>query len=418
MTPARKGRQERKMMTQLKRTVRFAAGAGVAALLLAGCSSPPTAENSSSAPSSAGDAASAPASAPAAEGTRIAVAYTGGVLVVDGETLEVIDDFASEDFVRLNSAGDGRHAFVTTSEGFQLLDVREPLLTDLVVDAGAAGHVVRHGGRTVLYDDATSDTTIFDTSELSAIEGSLPDAQVIEGVAAHHGVSVVLEDGTFVTTVGDASGRTGIRVVDADGTELVRSAECPGVHGEGTAQHEAVVLGCENGALVFDGGEITKLTSPDEYGRIGNAYVSERSPHVVMDYKDDPDMEGYLLTDIALVDTEAKTLQKVELPAGISYTFRGVTRVDAGDAVLIGSDGKLHVIDPATGAITASYDAIEPWEGPSEWQQPHPAIAAVGDIVYVTDAANSRIVAIDAVTGEELTSAELPEIPNEIVAIG
>ncbi|MDQ0642849.1 zinc metallochaperone AztD [Microbacterium murale] len=395
-------------MTQLKRTMRFAAGAGVAALLLAGCSAGSAAET---------DTVPSSSDAPA-DGPRVAVAYEGGVLIVDGESLEVIDDLPTEDFVRLNPAGDGRHAFVTTSEGFQLLDVREPELTDLVVEAAAAGHVVRHGGKTVLYDDATSDTTIFDTDSLADVDGELPEADVVEGVDAHHGVSVVLEDGTFVTTVGDAAGRSGIRAVDAGGAEIAASAECPGVHGEGTAQGEAVVFGCENGALVFDDGEITKLTSPDEYGRIGNAYVSENSPLVVMDYKDDPDMEGYLLTDIALVDTEAKTLEKVALPEGVSYTFRGVTRVENGDAVLIGSDGKLHLIDPATGAITASYDAIDAWEGPSEWQQPHPAIAALGNVVYVTDAANSTIVTLDAATGEVLASAELPEVPNEIAVVG
>jgi len=396
-------------MTQLKRAARLAAAAAAAALLLTGCGAQSAADTPD---------AAAPGADAAAEGPRVAVAYAGGVLIVDGESLEVIDDLPTEDFVRLNPAGDGRHAFVTTSEGFQLLDMREPELTDQIVDAAAAGHVVRHGGKTVLYDDATSDTTIFDTDSLADTDGSLPEAKVIEGAEAHHGVSVVLEDGTFVTTVGDANGRSGIRAVDADGTEIATSAECPDVHGEGTAEGEAVVFGCENGALVFDDGEITKLSSPDEFGRIGNAYVSENSPLVVMDYKDDPDMEGYLLTDIALVDTEAKTLEKVDLPDGISYTFRGVTRVDSGDAVLIGSDGKLHVIDPATGAVTASHDAIEAWEGPSEWQEPHPAIAAFGDVVYVTDAANSTIVALDAATGEVLTSAELPETPNEIVVVG
>ncbi|WP_243229574.1 zinc metallochaperone AztD [Microbacterium sp. CIAB417] len=396
-------------MTQPNRTVRLAAGVVGAALLLTGCATQSAAEP--------GDAATSDTDA-AAGGPRLAIAYEGGVLVVDGESLEVIEDLPSEDFVRLNAAGDGRHAFVTTSEGFQLLDAREPELTDLVVEAAAAGHVVRHGGKTVLYDDATSDTTIFDTAALAEVDAELPEAEVIPGVEAHHGVSVVLEDGTFVTTVGDASGRTGIRAVDADGHEVAVSAECPGVHGEGTAEGEAVVFGCENGVLVFDDGVITKLTSPDEYGRIGNAYVSEDSPLVVMDYKDDPDAEGYLLTDIALVDTEAKTLEKVSLPDGVSYTFRGVTRTEDGDAVLIGSDGRLHVIDPATGEITASHDAIEAWEGPTEWQQPHPAIATTGDVVYVTDSANSTIVALDPHTGEQIATAELPQVPNEMVVVG
>lgn len=393
----------------MKRTLQFGALAGAAALVLAGCSSSPAATSSPS-----GDA-SAEASAPA--GPRIALGYEGGVLVLGGEELEVIGDFDSEDFIRLNSAGDGRHVMVTTSEGFQLLDVQQPELTDLVVPAAAAGHVVVHGGKTVLYDDATSDTTIFDTADLAQLDGTLPDAEVIPGVEAHHGVSVELEDGTLLTTVGGEAGRTGIRVLDADGAEVASNADCPGVHGEGTAEGERVVFGCENGAIIYDGGEITKVTSPDSYGRIGNAFVAEDSPLVVMDYKDDPDAEGYLLRNIALVDTEAKSLTKVALPAGVEYTFRGIARGPAGEAVLIGTDGSLHWIDPATGGITKSLPVVDPWEGPAEWQAPHPAVKVAGDIAYVTDPADSELVAVDLTTGEIVQTVKLPHVPNEIAAV-
>ncbi len=396
-------------MTQLNRTARLAAGAGIAALLLAGCSATPAAEPVSEA---------SPESSTETAGLRVAVAYAGGILVVDGETLEVIADLPSEEFVRVNPAGDDRHVVVTTSEGFQFLDMDAADLTELVVPAAAAGHVVRHGGKTVLYDDATSDTTVFEAAALAEMDGALPDAVVIEGVEAHHGVSVVLEDGTFATTVGDSAGRTGIRVSDADGAEIAVNAECPGVHGEGAAQDEALVFGCENGVLVYADGAITKLSSPDEFGRIGNAYASENSPLVVMDYKDDPDAEGYLLTNLALVDTAAKTLEKVALPDGIAYTWRGVVRAESGEALMIGSDGQVHVIDPGTGALTASYPAIEAWESPAEWQQQHPAIAVSGDLVYVTDSANSEIVALDAATGDVVARGALPEIPNEIAVVG
>lgn len=393
----------------MKRTLQFGVLAGAAALVLAGCSSSPAATSSPS-----GDA-SAEASAPA--GPRVALGYEGGVLVLGGEELEVIGDFDSEDFIRLNSAGDGRHVMVTTSEGFQLLDVQQPELTDLVVPAAAAGHVVVHGGKTVLYDDATSDTTIFDTADLAQLDGTLPDAEVIPGVEAHHGVSVELEDGTLLTTVGGEAGRTGIRVLDADGAEVASNADCPGVHGEGTAEGERVVFGCENGAIIYDGGEITKVSSPDSYGRIGNAFVAEDSPLVVMDYKDDPDAEGYLLRNIALVDTEAKSLTKVALPAGVEYTFRGIARGPAGEAVLIGTDGSLHWIDPATGGITKSLPVVDPWEGPAEWQAPHPAVKVAGDIAYVTDPADSELVAVDLTTGEIVQTVKLPHVPNEIAAV-
>jgi len=286
----------------MKKTLQFGALAGAAALLLAGCAS-------------AAQPASDPAdSAAVPDGPRVAVGYEGGVLVLGGDDYANLGEFDSEDFIRLNAAGDGRHVMVTTSKGFQLLDAQQPELTDLVVPAATAGHVVSHAGKTVLYDDATSDTTIFDSAELAKTGDALPKADVIAGVTAHHGVSVELEDGTLLTTVGDESGRTGIRVLDKDRNEIASNDECPGVHGEGTAKDEAVVFGCENGALVVKDGEITKLTSPDEYGRMGNAYVSEDSPLVVMDYKDDPDAEGYLLRDIALIDTAAKTLKKVALP--------------------------------------------------------------------------------------------------------
>jgi len=392
----------------MKRPLLLIAGAALTALALAGCASP----------APAGDApAPGAATAPSTEGPRVAVAYAGGVLVLDGETLEVLADAPSEDFVRLNLAGDDRHAFVSTSQGFQLLDLREPALTDLVVEAAAAGHVVRHAGRTVLYDDATSDTTVFETDALAAVGDALPPAEVVEGAQAHHGVSVVLSDGSLLTTVGDATARSGIRVTDAAGTEIAASAECPGVHGEGTAAGEAVVVGCEDGALVYRDGTITKLASPDAFGRIGNAYVAEDSPLVVMDYKDDPDAEGYLLHRLALVDTAALTLEVVDLPGDVSYTWRGVVRSADGDALLLGADGDVHVIDPASGEIVASHPAIEPWESPTEWQQEHPAIAVAGDTVYVTDSAQRRIVALDARTGEQLAAADLPVTPNEIVAL-
>jgi DNA-binding beta-propeller fold protein YncE len=387
-----------------------------AALVLTGC-----ATNAAS--------GSAPADEPAASTepvSRVALTSEGAVTVLDGATLEVLGEFDSESFTRLNAAGDGRHVFVTTSEGFQLLDAgtwtdesgaaqaAEPELTDLVVEAGAAAHVVRHAGLTVLYDDATSDTIIFETDELLTTDGELSEAEVVPGVEAHHGVSVVLEDGTLLTTVGNADGRTGIRALDDHGHEVATSDQCPGVHGEGTLEGEIVAFGCEDGVLLYDDGEITKLASPDAYGRVGNAYVSETSPIMVGDYKNDPDAEGYLLQNVVLVDTEAGTLEVVALPEGVEYTWRGIARGPGDDAFILSADGTLNVLDPATGEITDSWSVIEPWESPAEWQEPHPAIVVDGDVAYVTEPAANAIHVIDLTSGEVIASAELDVTPNEI----
>jgi len=375
---------------------------------------------------SAGDtAASAPddsTSSTAVEaGGRVAVAYDGGILVLDGGTLDTVADLESEEFTRLNPAGDDRHVMVTMSDGFQVLDTGagttdEPELTDLVFEADTPGHVVRHGGKTVLYADGTSDTTIFDTADLAGSD-TLPQVETVDGVEAHHGVSVVLEDGTLLTTVGDAHGRTGIAVRGPSGTLVASSDQCPGVHGEGTALNEAVVFGCENGALVYSDGDIVKLESPDQpYGRMGNAYVSETSPLVVGDYKTDPDAEGYLLGAVTIIDTAARTLEVVDLPEGVEYTFRDIARGPGDLAYILAADGAIHVLDPATGKLTDSYPVIEAWDGPVQWQDPHPVIVISGNTAYVTEPAANSIHAVDLTTGKVTATGTLDVTPNEIAA--
>ena len=350
---------------------------------------------------------------------RLAVAYENGIAVLDGETLEVIEEFETEEFTRLNAFGDGQTVLVTTSDGFQVLDTSVPELTDLVIEADTPAHVVRHAGKTVLYDDGTSDTFIFDTAALADSGGELPEFETIPGDQAHHGVSIVLTDGTFLTTIGDDEGRTGAFAVDADGEEIARNEECPGIHGEGTAAGETVIFGCEDGALVYKDGEFEKLTAPDEYGRMGNAYVSEDSPLVVGDYKDDPDAESVLLTKIALIDTEAGTHEVVDLPEGVGYTWRDVVRGPNDMAYLLGTDGAIRVIDPATGEISESYDVIDPWEGPAEWQDAHPSIVVNGDIAYVSEPAKNTVYAVDLTTGEVVASGQTPGTPNEMaIALG
>jgi hypothetical protein len=397
--------------TILRKPTLAVAGTLAALAMLAGCST-------------AGDTAASPADDPASAaettvqpGERLTVSIEGSVLVLDSATLEIVEEFSSEAFTRLNAVGDGRNVLVTTSTGFQVLDTQKPELTDLEFAAEAAGHVVRHAGKTVLYADGTSETTIFDTNALVELDNAeLPETTTYRADAAHHGVSIVLEDGTLVTTVGDATGRSGAVALEPHDDhyhELASSNECPGIHGEGTAQGEAVIFGCENGALMYQDGAFEKFTAPDSYGRMGNAYVSETSPIVVGDYKHDPDAEGYLLHEVALIDTAAHTYEVVHLD-GIEYTWRGVVRGPEDLAYILGSDGAIHVLDPATGEITAKHPVIDAWESPAEWQQPHPAMVTDGETAYIADVANDRVIAVD-LTGEVIAESEaLPAAPNEM----
>jgi outer membrane protein assembly factor BamB len=156
------------------------------------------------------------------------------------------------------------------------------------------------------------------------------------------------------------------------------------------------------------------FTAPDEYGRMGNAFVSETSPIVVGDYKNDPDAEGYLLNAVTLIDTAAQTYEVVDLPDEVQYTFRDIARGPGDLAYILASDGQIHVLDPETGELTDAYPVVEAWEGPVEWQDAHPAIKVAGDIAYVTEPAANSVHAVDLTTGEIVSSVELDHTPNEI----
>jgi glutamine cyclotransferase len=395
-----------RMNTHLHRRASLVALVATSALLLTACATSPANDDST-------DVAE-----PTTTGPRVALTYDGGLLVLDGTTLDVDADLPLEGFNRVNPAGDGQHVLVTTAEGFRVLDVgAEPELTDLVFEADTAGHVVRHGDKTILFADGSGDTTIYDTMDLLESTDELPETETVPSEAAHHGVAIELEDGTLLSTLGTAEGRTGVRVLDENREEILRSEECPSVHGEGTTQNEVAVFGCNNGVLVYDG-EFTKITAPDAYGRMGNVYVTDSSPIAVGDYNSDPDSEGSLLSEIATVDTVAKTMTVIDLPEGVQYTWRDVVRTSDDEATILGTDGSLHVLDLASGEITASYPVIAPWEGPAEWQDAHPALAVVDGVAYVTEPASDSIHSVDLATGDVTGSAELPGTPNEIVVVG
>jgi len=254
---------------------------------------------------------------------------------------------------------------------------------------------------------------VFDTDAVGT--GTLPEFDTIASEAAHHGVAIELSDGTVLSTIGTAEARSGVRHLAADGTELARDERCPSVHGEGALKGEVVMFGCEDGVLLFADGAFTKLDAPDEFGRTGNAYVTDTSAVAVGDYKTDPDQEGYFLSQLVLVDTAAASLSVVDAPA--EYTWRGVGRSAHDDIVVLGADGSLAVLDES-GAVQDSWSVIDAWESPAEWQDPHPGLRVVGDIAYVTEPAKKRIVAVDLHTGEVAAEATLDVVPNEFVVVG
>jgi hypothetical protein len=340
-----------------------------------------------------------------------------------------VSDLELPGFNRLNPAGDGRHVVVSTTGGFQILDAgtwaephgdhahyytSDPALTPTTYPATKPGHVVVHEGRTALFDDGTGKVLVQDSAKIAAE----PDgARIYTTPTAHHGVAVELADRRLVVSEGTADARTGIQVLDRADQQVAASDECPGVHGEAVAADEAVVIGCENGALVYRDGKITKVTSPDDYGRIGNQAGTEASPVVLGDYKTEEDAELERPTRVSLINTETGKLRLVDLPC--SYTFRSLGRGADGEAIVLGTDGSLHVIDPISAEITLSIPVVAKWTEPDEWQSPRPTLRMLDETAYVTDPTTNKIYAIDYATGRVYREGTLTVTPNEMeVAAG
>ncbi|SDS28975.1 zinc metallochaperone AztD [Jiangella sp. DSM 45060] len=395
----------------------------VAALLLTACG-----DDGGDASSARGESTSSPREDGAQEvqeaASRLVATYDGGLMVIDGETLEVAGTVELDGFTRVNPAGDDRHVMVSAGDAFRVLDagawssahgdhehhyVGDPAFTGVEFQADHPGHVVRHAGTTVLFSDGSGRIELFRADELA--EGA-PRTEVVQADQPHHGVAVQLANDELLVTLGDETTRTGAKVLDADGAEIARNEECPGVHGEAVADDETIVVGCENGVLVYRDGAFTKIPSPDPYGRIGNQAGSDESAVVLGDYKGDPDAELERPERVSLIDTATNTLRLVDL--GVSYTFRSLARGPQGEALVLGTDGAIHVIDPVTAEVTGAIPVIGAWTEPEDWQQPRPALHVEGDTAYVTDPASSELHAVDLAAGSVVASATLPQVPNEL----
>ncbi|MFD7089303.1 zinc metallochaperone AztD [Streptomyces sp. NPDC059896] len=338
--------------------------------------------------------------------------YEGGLHILDGQTLKVVKDIPLAGFNRVNPVGDDRHVMLSTAEGFRVMDAVNQRLTDIEFKGPKPGHVVRHADKTVLFSDGTGQVTVFDPHDLAK---GRPATTTYTSAAPHHGVAIELENGQLVSTLGTEEKRTGIVVLDKDRKEVTRNEGCAGVHGEATAKDEAVVVGCEDGVLIYRNGAITKVKSPTAYGRIGNQAGSDRSPVVLGDFKKDKDAELERPQQVSLINTTTGKLRLLDL--GTSYTFRSLARGPHGEGLVLGTDGRIHVIDPEAAKVTRTIPVTGAWQEPLDWQQPRPALFVREHTAYVTDPATRKIHAIDIETGRELASVTLPAAPNEISGV-
>lgn len=403
------------------------AALGATALLLSGCAQ-------------GGRAASSSSGSPAEETTpsakevshlapRAVVSYDGGLLTVDTESGEVVEDTKEDGFLRLNNAGDGRHVMVSDGDRFRVFDTglearahgdhfhyheSAPALTDRAFEAPHAGHVVAHAGATMLFGDGDGSIQTVEWPALRGADGGAVERKKAQ--APHHGVALRLADGSLLTTQGTEAEWHTVQVLAPDGSVRAETTDCPGVHGEAAAapgtSTDTVMVGCENGPVVYRDGAFHKVPVKDAYARSGNLAGSEASSIVLGDYKVDKDAEHEHPTRVALFDTRNDTHRLVEL--GSSCWFRSLARGPHGEGLVLTYDGTLAVIDQNTGKITQRIAVVEPWQEKEDWQQPGPAVKVAGGKAYVTDAEHRKLHVVDLSAGTVARTVDLPHTPVEL----
>ncbi len=384
----------------------------VAALTGAAAVAPTAAAVAAAAPAATGHTASGGTST---ERPRVAIAHDNGVLVLDAKNLATLDAFRLPARPALSVAGDGRHVFLTPSGTgtVRILDTgdpdgrgaaRRPAMERGVVAGMRPAHVNGEHGRTAIYDDGTGVVQVVSDDQLDSPVLSL---RSFAPYAAHHGVAVPLRTGYLVSVPAEgSSARVGVARMTENGRIAARWDTCPGLHGEGGAKGGLVAFGCEDGIFTFHRGKAGKIAEPEGVvGRVGTLAGSPSSSVLAGDYTS---------TQLVLADTETGKTRLVDL--GMAYG--SFTRDDHGDLVVLGTDGKVHVIDPATGEIEASTQVVPAWSKPTDYTQPRPQMAVVGHQAMVTDPRSERVVLVDLERHRVTRSVTLPVVPTGLVVTG
>lgn len=405
----------------VRRGLAAAAGTAILALALSACGSSDTdTPDTTPTPEPTVTESDEPTPTPAEETDsplpRLVVAHDGSVSVIDTSTLTVLETFDTEGRAYPAVGSDDRHVYLAQYDNGDVLVldsgsyatahgdhahyyVREPALRDVTIEATKPSHVVAHGDRTAVFDDGTGTISVFRDAGLLA--GGL-DVQTIDGTP-HHGVAVPIDDGELlVSTSSDGEGADAVARVSETGDVIATSPACAGLHGEATTE-DAVAFGCTGSVLVYHDEDFHSIDLPAADGRVSTLSGTHLSDVLLGNYSE---------TEVVLIDVEDESVEVVDL--GVAYT--SFARGAHGEALVLGADGAIHVIDPETGDVTASVPAIEAFTIDSDWTQPRPAFVVLEHTAYVTDVAGSRIVAIDLDEGTVLGEVALDSAPFGLVA--
>lgn len=352
--------------------------------------------------------------APTAEATSkvrstILVTHADGVLALDARTLKPVARIATSSRPTVATSEDQRHFFLIQGDRglVQIGDLRgTPHLNPLRLNAAKPSHVVSHGNTTAIFDDGTGTVQLLKKSDLDRASATI---RTLSPFPAHHGVAMPIDKGRLLVSMpGKEPGqRVGFaRVKASNGRIEKRWSNCPKIHGEAEAAGGVVAFGCEDGVVMYRKGKVSKAYEPANgpEGFSSHLAGSEESPIIA---------GAYNATHVALIDTRTAKTKLLDL--GLVY---GTLTWAEKKLVALGTDGKVHVINPAKAKVEAAIPVIDAWTKPDDFYAARPTLTTAGHRVVVADPASKTLRVLDLETGKVSKPTSLDVEPLAVTAAG
>lgn len=271
-------------------------------------------------------------------------------------------------------------------------------------------HVAVHGGHVAIFHDGSGRAALFDEHELEE-EGNAYEPVWLEA-GLQHGAVVPLDEEYAVVTSNNpdypatatSSLPIGAEVRTFDNTVVYDASNraCPGLHGE-AANHHGVMFGCTGGVLFIEGHDghfhhvfIPNHSSMNEAARIGSVWSHEEAELFFgsASYRD----EGGARVNGGLwaIDAEGESMSQVLPGTDDKLVLRAAFDAHGEKAFFLTYDGTLNVVDVATGDLLEAIEVLEPFDGDTS-----PSFTTVGDLLYLTDRVNGRVIEFNLDHGHE-----------------
>jgi hypothetical protein len=275
-----------------------------------------------------------------------------------------------------------------------------------------------------VFFDGTGNASWIDERDL--IAGAPRIAHSFNSGGPHHSGSatLLLAGGTpaYVFAPLNPAGGLPTSVVarNAAGQELARRDDCPVMHGNGS-NADAVVFGCENGAVLFraNGTSVTatKLTMPAALAGSGVRTVwgeSEATGFLVGGVATPAGITPAIRT-LATINSQSGAMTVMPLPADARYYGVSIDGVRGRIAVLA-HDGRLFVFNGATAQLLHTVPSVVPTI-PLTGALTH-TMTSAEDRVWVTSPTTGEVVEVNTASGSVSRRMTVGGTPTRVTLLG